>query len=106
MKLQDLPDFTEMTRREIEDYLVERAMIDPGFRNELLKNSDKLLRDLGLPVGDDVKIRVLEEEPKSFYLVLPRVLREIEDMDESELDQIAGGVSTQASMFRFFKGYA
>lgn len=105
MRLQDLPDFSEMTRREIEDYLVERAMVEPGFRKELLERPDYLLREMGLPVGDDVKIRVLEEEPKSFYLVLPRVLREIEDLDEGELEQMAGGLSVQGGMFRFFKGY-
>lgn len=106
MKLQDLPDFTEMTRREIEDYLVERAMVDAEFRHRLLSESDVLLRELGLPVGDNVKICVIEEEPQSFYLVLPRVLRDIEEIDDAELDQIAGGVSSQAGMFRFFKGYA
>lgn len=106
MKLPDLPDFTEMTRREVEDYLVERAMIEPEFRKALLEKPQHLLRELGLPVGDDVTIRVFEEEPKAFYLVLPRVLRDIEDLDESELDQISGGQTGQAGILRFFKGYA
>ena len=106
MKLPDLPDFTEMTRREIEDYLVERAMIEPEFRKALLEKPEHLLRELGLPIGDGVTIRVFEEEPKAFYLVLPRVLRNLEDLDESELGQISGGRTGQAEMFRFFKGYA
>ena len=67
MKTQDLPDFTEMTRREIENYLVERAMIDPGFRTRLLETPDQLLRELGLPVGEDVledMTAVMEERRK------------------------------------------
>lgn len=100
------PDFSQMTRREIEDYLVERAMVEPEFRHRLLEAPAELLREIGLPVGEDVQIRVFEEEPKSFCLVLPRVLREIEDVEESDLEGIAGGISPQAGMFRFFKGYS
>jgi len=106
MKAHPLPDFTEMTRREIEDYLIERAMVDPEFRKELLTEPDRLLRELGLPVGDDVKIRVLEEEPRSFYLVLPRVLQDIEEASDADLDEVAGGTGSSNDMFRFFRGYA
>lgn len=105
MKAHDLPDFTDMTRREIEDYLIERAMTEPRFREELLRDADSLLRELGLPVGDDVKIRVLEEEPKSFYLVLPRVLQNLEEATEADLDNAAGGIGPNTGMFRFFRGY-
>lgn len=93
-----------MTRREIEDYLIERAMIEPEFRKALIAEPGQLLRGLGLPVGEDVEIRVFEEKPKSFFLVLPRALRE--EIDEAELEQMAGGHPTQTDMSRFFKGYA
>ncbi len=99
------PDFAQMTRREIEDYLIERSLIEPGFRDRLLREPDVLLRDLGLPVGNGVKIQVIEEEPKSFYLVLPRVLKDLEEVDDSELEEMAGGVSHQAEAFQFFRGY-
>jgi hypothetical protein len=95
-----------MTRREIEDYLIERAIVEPDFRRELLSDPDRLLRDLGLPVGDDVKIRILEEEPKSFYLVLPRMIQEQEELNDYDLDGVAGGRNSQSGTFRFFKGYS
>lgn len=63
MRFRDLPDFAKMTHREIEDYLIERAMVESRCREERLRDADQLLRELGVPVGDDVKIRVLEEEP-------------------------------------------
>jgi hypothetical protein len=100
------PDFKEMTRREIEDYLVERAMIEPEFRHRLLTEPVPLLRELGLPVGDDVQIRVFEEEPKTFFLVLPRVLREAEDLSDTEVDDVSGGLGSPTEMFRFFGGYS
>lgn len=106
MKSQDLPNFTDMTRREIEDYLIERAIVEPEFRRDLLSDPDRLLRDLGLPVGDDVTIRVLEEEPKSFYLVLPRMIQEQGEMDDTDLGQVAGGRASRSGTVRFFKGYS
>jgi len=111
MKFDELPDFAGMTRRDIEDYLIERAMVESPFREELLRNANGLLRKLGMPVGDGMKIRIIEEEPKSFYLVLPRVLsEEISETPEasetsaSDFDPIASGQGT--GMFRFFRGYA
>ncbi len=105
MEFHDLPDFTGMTRREIEDYLIERAMVDPRFREDLLRNADRLLRELGVPVGEDVKVRILEEEPKAFYLVLPRVLQDLEEATEPDFDSAPGGPLSNTGMFRFFRGY-
>jgi len=105
MNSENLPDFNEMTRREIEDYLIERAMVEPEFRKELLSDPAPLLRQLGLPVGPEVKIRVLEEEPSSFFIVIPRVLREMDSLEDSDLKDISGGHSRLSHAHSFFKGY-
>ncbi len=101
--MSEVPDFSEMTRREVEDYLVERAMVEPEFRRRLLSEPAELLRELGLPIGETVRIRVLEEEKKSFFIVLPRVLRDLEELDESDLGSVSGGGSGAE---RFFQGYS
>lgn len=106
MNAKDLPDFAAMTRREIEDYLVERAMVHPQFREQLLARPAQTLRELGLPVGKDVHIRIIEEEPKSFCLVLPRLLNDPEEADNTDLDHTVGGAAESPEMFRFFRGYA
>lgn len=93
-----------MTRREIEDYLIELAMVNPLFREQLLAEPTRVLRDLGLPVGDNVHICVLEEEPQSFYLVLPRVLEDRENAQDSCASTYPANNTTD--MFRFFHGYA
>jgi hypothetical protein len=59
------PDFRQMTRREIEDHLIERSLVDPEFRARLIQNPSETLSALGLPVGADVKIQVLVEEIES-----------------------------------------
>jgi len=97
----DRPDFHHMTRREIEDYLIEMSLADPSFRVRLIEEPRETLLALGLPVGD-VQIKVLVEEPGSFCIVLPRVLRETEEVSPEELEQITGGNSSSAS---FFLGY-
>ena len=105
MNSDNLPDFNEMTRREIEDYLVERAMVDAQFRKELLSDASSLLRRIGLPVGPEVTIRVLEEVPSSFYIVLPHVLRELDALDDGDLESVSGGHAHTSQAHRFFKGY-
>jgi hypothetical protein len=96
------PDFQQMTRREIEDYLIERSLVDPEFRVCLLENSRETLSGLGLPVGD-VKIQVFVEEPGSFCIVLPRVLRESHELPAEALSDIAGGGSFPLA--DLFNGY-
>ena len=105
MSTGNLPDFVQMTRREIEDYLIERAMVEPEFRKQLLENPEQLLRNIGLPVGEDVTIRIFEETPKSFYLVIPRVLQDLEEVADDDLDHVSGGSGSGAGMVQFFRGY-
>ena len=97
------PNFQEMTRREIEDYMIERSLVDPDFRARLIENPRETVSGLGLPVGADVKIQVLVEEPGSFCIVLPRVLRESHELPAEALSNIAGGGSFPLA--DLFRGY-
>lgn len=94
-----------MSRREIEDYLIERSLTEPQFRDALLGNPNDVLRQLGLPVGDNVEIRILEESSGSFYLVLPRTLRDRQELDDADIDSISGGTASNGPVSDFFKGY-
>ena len=97
------PDFRQMTRREVEDYLIERSLVDPEFRARLIEDPRKTLSALGLPVGADVEIQVLVEKPGSFCVVLPRVLRETHELPAEALGDISGGSSFPLA--DLFKGY-
>ena len=97
------PNFQEMNRREIEDYMIERTLVDPDFRARLIENPREPVSGLGLPVGADVKIQVLVEEPGSFCIVLPRVLRESHELPAEALSDIAGGGGFPLA--DLFKGY-
>jgi hypothetical protein len=97
------PDFRQMTRREIEDYLIERSLVEPEFRARLIEDAREMLSALGLPVGADVKIQVLVEEPGSFCIVLPRVLLESHELPPEALGDISGGASFPLA--ELFSGY-
>ncbi len=84
------PDFQQMTRREIEDYVIEKSLVDADFRRRLVASPGDTLAALGLPIGH-VDIKVLVEEPGSFCIVLPRVLRDSQELAPEELDQVSGG---------------
>jgi hypothetical protein len=106
MNSPELPDFTKMTRRQIEDYLVERSIMEPEFRKALVEQPRETLKALGLPVGPDVEIGVIAEKPKSFFIVLPHPMHGLQELDETELDDMRGGLSVQPDPHRFFKGYS
>lgn len=98
-----LPDFQQMNRREIEDFLIEKSLVDPEFRNKLISNPRETLSGLGLPIGKDVKINVFIEEPGSFSIVLPRVLQDSGELAPEELETISAGGNTTYQ--EFFGGY-
>lgn len=97
------PDFQQMTRREIEDFLIEKSLIDPDFRERLIAAPRETLSGLGLPVGPDVKINVLVEKPGEFSVVLPRVLGDSQELTPDQLERVAGGVHTPLA--DLFRGY-
>lgn len=98
-----LPDFQQMNRREIEDFLIEKCLVDPDFRSRLISNPRATLSDLGLPIGKNVKINVFVEEPGSFSIVLPHVLEDSRELDPEELETISAGGN--ATYQEFFRGY-
>ena len=94
-----LPDFQQMTRREIEDYLIEKSLVDPDFRERLIEQPRATLVELGLPVGE-VDIQVVVEKPGSFAIVLPHVLQEPEELSVNELEKVSGGGVERYGLFR------
>jgi hypothetical protein len=68
--------FASKSRVEAEAEVVQRAVDDPKFRADLVKNPKKTLEDhFGLPIPDEVKVEVVLERPGDYKLVLPYVGR-------------------------------
>ena len=81
-------------RQQLELHLIGKAMKDETFRKQLIENPGAAIEsETGMKIPDTIKIKVLEEDPKTVYLVLPQVYSQDTEMElsESELEAVAGG---------------
>ena len=83
-----------MNRNEIETQLIEKASVDPAFRQRLLDNPKAAIADLlnvVLPPG--MQITVLEQQPGQHILVLPPLVPTPEaiPLADLELALVGGG---------------
>ena len=81
------------TRRDIEARIIATAWKDDAYKQELLTNPKAVIeREFEAQLPAEVNVQVIEENPTSLCFVLP-MRPEIpgQELDESELEAIAGG---------------
>jgi hypothetical protein len=82
-------------RSEVQRRLVQRSIEDEDFRKKLLDDPKGALEQvLQTQLPEDVEVRVVEESPKTIYLVLPGTglpPDEGEERSDQELEAVAGG---------------
>jgi hypothetical protein len=82
-------------RSEVQRRLVQRSIEDEDFRKKLLDDPKWALEQvLETQLPEDVEVRVVEESPKTIYLVLPGTslpLEEEGELSDQALDAVAGG---------------
>ena len=60
--------------------ILQRAWDDPAFKQELLTNPKKAIRDaVGVDIPAHIEVKALEEKPGLFYLVVPQPPEESAD---------------------------
>ncbi len=81
-----------MTRQEIEEKIIARAWQDESFKQELLSNAKSAFEKEGIPLPENIEVRVVEENPNTIYFVLPMQPSKTEELTDAELESVAGGV--------------
>jgi nitrile hydratase len=75
---------------------------DPAYRSRMVREPRQLLGELGLPLGDDVQIRVWDSSSEVRYMILPERPAGTDGMSEEELaglvtrDAMVGVAKVQA----------
>jgi hypothetical protein len=80
-----------MTQGSIQEQVIARALKDASFRQELLSNPRPVLaREYNIHLPEEVIVRVLEETPNTFTLVLPAREEAVVELTEAELQGASG----------------
>ena len=85
-------------RQQLEQKLIEKAMKDESFRKQLIENPTSVIEsETGIKIPETMKIKVLEEDPSTVYLVLPQMRSRNAEMEltEAELTSVSGGTSEE-----------
>ena len=83
------------TRKQLEAQLIDRAMQDDAFRQELVRNPRGVFaRELSVRIPEHITVQVLEESPTTVYLVLPPLVAQAgAELADAELEEVAGGLT-------------
>jgi len=80
------------TRGQLWDKVVEQAQKNPKYHAALKSDPRGLLeKQLGTAIPKSVNIKVLEESPDTYYIVLPAFAKEGAELSDSDLEKVAGG---------------
>ncbi len=71
--------------------VVARAWTDEEFKQKLVKNPEKVLKDMGISIPEGVKLELHVQTNKTMHLILPDHPR---DLSEKEMKNIAGAWTT------------
>jgi|SRR5579862_5448418 hypothetical protein len=80
------------TRGQLQDKVAEQAAKNPKYREALLKDPRALMsQQLGATIPANMKIEILQESPSTYYVVLPYAPKEGQELDDADLEKVAGG---------------
>jgi hypothetical protein len=92
-----MPDETPKTRKDFEAALIARAWKNEEFKKRLLSNPKEVIEEEIAKMGGghlpaDMEVRILTEDPKHIYIVLPQNPRKMDPgLTDEQLDGMSGG---------------
>lgn len=79
------------TREQIEANLVTKAWNDNSFKQKLINKPKFAIAEEGINLPENIEVKVIEETPRTFYIVIPQPPMEDEELSEADLESVAGG---------------
>jgi hypothetical protein len=94
-QVQDQMDQAPM---DIEQLIVNKAMENKAFKQELLSNPKAAIaKELNTELPAEIEIEVVQQTPQKLYLVLPLDVEQQEvfkdELSEEQLEAVAGGAT-------------
>jgi hypothetical protein len=82
----------DWTRGQLWDKIVEQAQKNPKYYDLLMSDPRQLMeKQLGVSIPANVNVKVVEETPDTYYIVLPAFAREGAELSDADLENVAGG---------------
>ena len=86
------------TRGQLWDKIVEQAQKNPKYYSALKSDPRSLMeKQLGTAIPKSLNIKVLEETPDTYYIVLPAFAKEGAELSDSDLEKVAGGSTVKGN---------
>jgi len=85
--------------------VITRAWRDQAFKHELLCNPEAVIeKELGAGISASINIRILEETAHTFYLVLPKLLDNLEYLQDFSRPRMDAAMGTSALLLEVGSG--
>jgi hypothetical protein len=88
-----------MTRHDLEARIVQRSWEDKEFRQEFLADpAGSFSKYLQVPASSLPKIEVHEETTSTWHIVLPAKAAPVMALSDTDLERVAGGITTPTAV--------
>ncbi len=76
----------------VQEQVLERAVKDEGFRQEVLNNPRAVLaREYNVHIPETISIRVVEDTANTLTIALPPKQESMQELSDAELEAVSGG---------------
>ena len=95
----DMAAAKDVTRRELETRLVEKAWKDPAFRKDIVKDPKGMLeKHMGQKLPEQVRIFVHEEDANTLHFSIPSPPSNLIELSDEDLERVAGGTDVVGTL--------